>query len=181
MDDLEFIFSLFGLLLGLALAEALAGLARALKSKHRVKIGWPTALLGLLVSSDVVTFWMFGWQLREGLKVSWPLMFAGFIVTGIYYVSAALIFPDDEGEDFDAHFERVRRLVLGGVVLCNAALFAFTVSLIGVEPLVNLRAAIISWSLFPVAITAALIKDRRIVIACLIWLITLYPLSVVWA
>lgn len=180
MDDLEFIFSLFGLLLGLALAEALAGLARALKSKHRVKIGWPTALLGLLVSCDVVTFWMFGWQLRGGLKVSWPLMFAGFIVTGIYYVSAALIFPDDEDEDFSAHFERVRSLVLGGVLLCNAALFAFTVSLIGLEPLANLRAAVISWSLFPAALAAAFAKDRRIVIACLIWLIALYPLSAVW-
>lgn len=181
MSDLEFIFSLFGLLLGLALSEALAGLARALKSKHRLRIGWPTALLGLLVSCDVVTFWMFGWSLRDGIKVSWPLMFGGFLVTGIYYVSASLIFPDPGDEDFDAHFERVRPLVLGGVLLCNMALFAFTFYLIGWEPFLNLRAAVISWSLFPAALTAALVRDRRVVLACLCWLIALYPLSLVWS
>ena len=93
MDGLEFVFSLFGLLLGLALTEALSGLARALKAKHRVRIGWPTALLGMLVACDVVTFWMYGWSLRERLQVSWPLMFGGFVVTGIYYVCASLIFP----------------------------------------------------------------------------------------
>ena len=37
----------FGLLLGLALAEGLGGLARALKASGKVRIGWPTALLGL--------------------------------------------------------------------------------------------------------------------------------------
>lgn len=46
MSGFEFIFSLFGLLLGLALAEGLGGLSRALKTSHRVRIGWPTALLG---------------------------------------------------------------------------------------------------------------------------------------
>lgn len=180
MSEMEFIFSLFGLLLGLALSEALAGLARALKANHRVRIGLPTALLGLLVSCDVVTFWMFGWSLREGLKVSWPLMFCGCVVTGIYYVCASLIFPDSDEEDFDAHFERVRPKVLGGVLLCNMVLFAYTVHLIGLQPLMNFRAAVISWSLFPVALTAALAKDRRVVLICLCWLIALYPLSVIW-
>lgn len=46
MSGFEFIFSLFGLLLGLALAKGLGGLSRALKTSHRVRIGWPTALLG---------------------------------------------------------------------------------------------------------------------------------------
>ncbi|MBN8500851.1 MAG: hypothetical protein J0M19_06850 [Sphingomonadales bacterium] len=180
MGDLEFIFSLFGLLLGLALTEALAGLARAIKGKHRARIGWPTALLGLLVSCDVVTFWMFGWSLREGLKVSWPLMFGGFVVTGIYYICAALIFPDNDEEDFDAHFERVRPIVLGGVLIANAALFAYTVSLVGWTPLMNIRAGVISWSLFPVAALAAVARKRTVVLACLAWLIALYPLSVLW-
>ena len=51
MSGFEFIFSLFGLILGLALAEGLGGLSRALKASHRVRIGWPTALLGLFGAS----------------------------------------------------------------------------------------------------------------------------------
>lgn len=180
MENFEFTFTLFGLLLGLALTEPLAGIARALKSRHRVRIGWPTALLGLTVSCDVVTFWMYGWSLRDEIKVSWPILFGGFLVTAVYYICAAMIFPDSVDEDHEAHFDRVKPLVLGGMVLCNAALLGFVVHLIGVEPMLNGRAVIITWSLFPVAIAAALIKDRRVVIACLLWLIALYPLSAFW-
>ena len=43
MNGFEYIFMLFGLLLWQALAEGLGGLARALKARHRVHIGWPTA------------------------------------------------------------------------------------------------------------------------------------------
>jgi uncharacterized BrkB/YihY/UPF0761 family membrane protein len=86
MSGFEFIFSLFGLILGLALAEGLGGLARALKARAiRVRIGWPTALLGLFVSCDVVTFWMYGWAMRDQLPLSWPVLFGGFLVTAIYY------------------------------------------------------------------------------------------------
>jgi hypothetical protein len=63
MNGFEYIFTLFGLLLGLALAEGLGGLARALKARHHVHVGWPTALLGLFVSCDLVTFWLYGWEL----------------------------------------------------------------------------------------------------------------------
>ena len=80
MSGFEFIFSLFGLILGLALAEGLGGLSRALKASHKVRIGWPTALLGLFVSCDVVTFWMYGWAVRDLLPLGWPLMFGGFVV-----------------------------------------------------------------------------------------------------
>ncbi len=81
MSEFEFAFSLFGLILGLALAEGLGGLARALKASHRVRIGWLTALLGIFVSCDVVTFWVYTWSMRELLSFNWPTLFAGFVVT----------------------------------------------------------------------------------------------------
>ncbi len=57
MNGFEYGITLFGLLLGLALTEALAGLARALKARKTVRIGWSTSLLGILIACDVVTFW----------------------------------------------------------------------------------------------------------------------------
>ncbi len=182
MSGFEFIFSLFGLILGLALAEGLGGLARALKASHRVRIGWPTALLGLFVSCDVVTFWMYGWALRGLLPLGWPVMFGGFVVTAIYYVAASLVFPDDPAEwsDLDAHFDKHRRTVLGGIFLCNVALIAVAAAFTGLPGAGSLRKIILTWSFFPVAALAIAAKDRRIVIACLVWLIALYPLSAVW-
>ena len=180
MGSFEFIFSLFGLLLGLALADGLGGLARALKSRHRVWIGWPTALLALFVSCDVVTFWMYGWWLRDLVQVTWPFMFGGFVITAIYYVSVSLIFPDGDNEDFDEHFDRHRRTVLAGILLCNIALLGLTIALTGTFGRFDFRTLIQSWSFFPVAIVAIAAKDRRIVLGCLVWLILLYPLSAVW-
>jgi hypothetical protein len=182
MSGFEFIFSLFGLILGLALAEGLGGLAKALKASHRVRIGWPTALLGLFVSCDVVTFWMYGWSLRDVLPLNWPVLFGGFVVTAIYYVAASLVFPDDpeEWSDLNAHFDKHRRKVIGGIFLCNVALLATVILLAEAPSPGSLRNLVISWSFFPVAILAIAAKDRRLICACLVWLIALYPLSAVW-
>ncbi|MCB2087655.1 MAG: hypothetical protein KDD98_02380 [Sphingomonadaceae bacterium] len=182
MNGFEFIFTLFGLLLGLALAEGLGGLSRAIKAREKVHIGYPTALLGIFVSCDVVTFWMYGWALRYLLPLTWPVLFGGFVVTGTYYVSASLIFPDDpeEWHDLDTYFDTHRRKVLLGVLLCNIALISTTYAMIGGLPF-DLRTTILTWSIFPVLLLAIAAKDRRIVIACLCWLIALYPLSVIWS
>lgn len=181
MSGFEFIFSLFGLILGLALAEGLGGLARALKASHRVRIGWPTALLGLFVSGDVVTFWMYGWAMRDLLPLSWPVLFGGFLVTATYFIAASLVFPDDAGAwgDLNAHFDKYYRMVLGGILLCNVALLAAVAALAKFPP-VDPRNIVVTWSFFPVALLAIAAKDRRIVVACLVWLILLYPLSAVW-
>jgi hypothetical protein len=180
MQEFDYALTLFGLLLGLALTEALGGLARALKSRRRVKIGWPTALLGILVACDVVTFWVFGWQMRAHITASWPMMFAGFIVTGIYYVAASLIFPETADEDHEHHFEVNYRFVLAGVLVCNAALFAWVASIVGAENLFSLRQIIISWSLWPAGLVAIFARQRAVVLGCIGWLIALYPLSLVW-
>jgi hypothetical protein len=181
LNEFEYVLTLFGLLLGLALTEALSGLARAIKARKRTRVGWPTAMLGMLVACDVVTFWAYGWFMREEVKATWPTVFAGFVVTGIYFVAASLIFPAAPEDDHDAHFAENYRLVLGGFLLCNMALLGWLVSLVGIERLLGLREIIISWSLIPVTLTAIIATDRRIVLACIGWLIALYPLSLVWA
>ena len=180
MSGFEFIFSLFGLMLGLSLAEGLGGLTRAIKVRGFRAIGWPTALLGLFVSCDVVTFWMYGWAMRDQLPLSWPVMFGGFVVTAVYYVAASLVFPDavDRDSDLDAHFERNYRAVMGAILFCNAVLIGTVVALIDVP--FNLRTVILTISFFPVSLIAILVRKRPVVIACLIWLIALYPLSAVW-
>ncbi|OYW21396.1 MULTISPECIES: hypothetical protein [unclassified Sphingomonas] len=182
MSGFEFVFSLFGLLLGLALAEGLGGLSRSIKAGHRVRIGWSTALLGIFVSCDVVTFWMYGWALRDRLPISWPVLFGGFVVTAIYYVSTSLIFPDDlsDWDDLDAHFDKHRRKVLGGIFICNVVLLATVIGLGATSSGLDLRSSILTWSFFPVTLIAIITADRRIILACLAWLIALYPLSAVW-
>jgi hypothetical protein len=118
--------------------------------------------------------------MRDQLPLSWPVMFGGFVVTAVYFVAASLVFPDniDADSDLDAHFDRYRRTVIGAVLLCNVVLVGTAYSLVDFN--IDLRSLIITFSFFPVSLIAVLTRDRRVVMACLIWLIALYPLSAVW-
>jgi hypothetical protein len=121
MSAFEFVFSLFGLLLGLSLVEVLAGLVRALKSRARVKVGWLTPLLGILTMIHVTTFWDDAWNQRDAIPPGNLTLFVGLLISGIYYYAASFVFPDRENEwaDLDDYYDRNKKFVLGGIVACQ--------------------------------------------------------------
>jgi hypothetical protein len=121
MSIFEFVFSLFGLVLGLSLAEVLAGFARTVQARKRTRMGALTPLLGLLLIIDLVSFWTGAWRERDAIGVTLePLLFAT-LIAGIYYVAASLVFPpDDEAwPDLDAHFMEHKPVVVAAVIGCN--------------------------------------------------------------
>lgn len=135
MSDFEFIFALFGLLLGLSIAEVLGGLARAIQLRLRpgsaVRIGWLTPLLGTFVLLDLLSFWQAAWTVRDIVGVSGRALMAVTVFASAYYLAARLAFPGDGDEqvDFDAHFFRVRRIVIGVMavlLLCQLGWYATT-------------------------------------------------------
>lgn len=73
MSSFEFVFSLFGLLLGLALAEGLGGLAKALKARHRREVlaGMFAANALLLGATIGLLGWSLAWLSPRALVVSW--------------------------------------------------------------------------------------------------------------
>jgi hypothetical protein len=135
MSDFDFVFSLFGLLLGFSLVEVLRGLARVIEAQLRAvklgpearngdksdrpfRAGWLTPLLGLFVMLDVISFWGSAWVARGQLAYEGPVVLGGLIFTGSYYLAAHLVFPTDEPDwaDLDAHYFRVRRAVFGTLI-----------------------------------------------------------------
>lgn len=119
MSDFEFIFALFGLLLGLSLTEVLAGLSRAidvrLRPGSKARIGWLTPMLGMFVILDLLSFWQAAWVARDVVAVSGEALLAVTAFACAYYLAASLVFPReiDSNTDFDAHFFRVRRIIIG--------------------------------------------------------------------
>lgn len=133
MSEFEFIFSLFGLLLGLSLTEVLGGLARAIDARLRpevtLRIGWLTPLLGAFVILDLLSFWGAAWVNRDIVGVSGSSLLAVTCFASAYYLAAHLVFPRDieKNSDLDAHFFRVRRIVIGVMLvllLCQLAWYA---------------------------------------------------------
>ena len=108
ISNFEFVFSLLVILLGLALAQLLGGLASAVKRRPALKIGWATALLATWVTTETVIFWEIVWRTRDVMPPDSPALFPGFAITGLYYFAAALVFPDDlaSRESLDDYFMR---------------------------------------------------------------------------
>jgi hypothetical protein len=127
MSDFEFLFSVFGLLIGLTLVEIAVKFADAIDAHHRRPIGLLTPLLAAFVLIDVAGYWLFAWSLRDLLHVRWRTVFIGLTVAMIYYFSASMIFPRSEGEwkNLDEHYWARKRLAIGGVLLVQGATMAW--------------------------------------------------------
>ena len=177
MSDFELVFSLFGLLLGLALAEVLGGFVTAIQHRHTVRIGWLTPLLGLLVALDLTSFWMVAWSARNLAPAHYVSLLGGLILFGLYYLIARISFPDDPDAwpDYDTYYFGHRRWVLGGILLCNFIAVG-TLTALGAQPL---EGAANRWSLIvfiPALAAAIFVKDKRANAALLLLLIVQYPL-----
>jgi hypothetical protein len=95
MSAFEFVFSLFGLLLGFSLVEVLGKLAASVKARPQIRTGWLTPLLSLFVLLDVTSFWSIVWDARDAIPATYGVLVVGLAITGLYYFAASLIFPSD--------------------------------------------------------------------------------------
>ena len=135
MSDFEFIFALFGLLLGLSLIEVIGGFARTIEARLRpgsvIRIGWLTPLLGAFVVLDLLSFWQAAWVVRDLVAVSLKSLTAITAFASAYYLAANLVFPTDitEQRDLDTHFFWVRRVVIGILIGLLACQFAWYLSI----------------------------------------------------
>jgi hypothetical protein len=127
----EFVFSLYSLLFGLALAQVFAGLGNTLQERHKIRIGWLTPLLGLFVIFDITSFWAVGWEMRDVFRPDFVYLLCGVLLAGVYYLAARLVFPRDfvEWPDFDVYYFRHRRWVFGGILVCNVVAVSVSLAL----------------------------------------------------
>jgi hypothetical protein len=178
VSNFEFVFSLFGLLLGLSLAKVLGGFGRTVQKRRKVRIGWLTPMLGLIVLLDICSFWLLAWALRTAIPVEYVPMMCGLVICGLYYLVATLVFPDDldEWPDLDAYYVAHKRRVIGGVIGCNAlALGAEWALGINLVSSVHNRASVAVF----VASAAALVlaKGKRANVGLLAFVALQYPVG----
>jgi hypothetical protein len=167
-------FSLFGLLLGLSLAVVVSGFARLLKTRPRVWPGWLTTLLGIFIMLDITSFWSGAWRARERMVPEYGHLFLAMVVISVYYLAASMVFPAEgtTSEDFDAHYFENRRPILLAIGLCNLAVF-------GWQDVLEIRDLPRAWWFtvplyYALLVVAAFTRSRRLSIACLMGLITVY-------
>lgn len=188
MSPFELVFSLFGLILGLALTEVLGGLARAIRLRRHGRrlgeeitpLGWLTPALAVFLLLDITGFWLIAWRAREVIPAIPPSMLFGLAVTGCYFIAATWVFPDEppEGADLDAHFFENKRSILLLVFACNVIAHGARAAVIGVERLP------VSWGVlgtyFALLLLAAFARSKRLNLIGLALLILIYLLEAIW-
>jgi hypothetical protein len=133
MSVFEYVFSLYSLLLGLALAHLLGGLARVVEARDKVRLGWPTALLALQMMLTLAIFWEIAWRARDAVPDNSAALFASLIICGLLYFGAVLVIPSDavRHKDLDAHFFKEKGTVLSCIFLANLIAYGWRYALMG--------------------------------------------------
>jgi len=183
MSEFEFVFSLFGLLLGFSLIEVLGGLARTIEALLRTatvrapapgsapfRSGWLTPLLAVFVMLDILSFWGAAWVSRAHLEFSGSVMAGGLFFAGSYYVAAHLVFPTERADwaDLDAHYFRVRRTVFAALIGLTTLQLAFMLPLPGIgDALLTPRVAGTAAVLYALMIAGMLVRGKAASIAVL--------------
>jgi hypothetical protein len=177
MTIFEFVFSLYSLLFGLALAQVFGGFGNTLQERHKLKVGWVTPLLGLFVILDLTSFWEIGWQMRGITRPYFLFLIACVLVAGIYYLAARLVFPRNfvEWPDFDVYYFRHKKWVYGGILVCNIA--AALALLIVHAPFMRSPIGFLNFLTYFILLIALLaVRTKRASIVLLILMLSRYAL-----
>jgi hypothetical protein len=167
MNAFEFVFPLFGLLVGLSIAEMLSGLATALKSKRDIRVGWLTPLLGTLILINLTMFWQGSWQIRDAVTATSTSLLLVLVVGGTYFLAASMVFPSRgaQVDDLDEHFMDNRKVALLAIAACNLAYF------IRIALATEERVSLSWWAgnalFLALLLVAALTPSRRLILAAL--------------
>lgn len=121
MSAFEFLFSFYGLLLGLTLVEVVSGFSRALDAREQRPMGVILPLLTGVVVMDIATQWGSAWRDFREVEFSFRYLVAALFMTLAYYFSATQLFPRDRSKatSLDEHFFAHRVAILGGVLFAN--------------------------------------------------------------
>jgi hypothetical protein len=111
----DYLFSFYGLLLGIAVANVAIGFADMWRDSERIEVGTCPPVLACIVLLGGMNVWLTTWQTRHDAGVSgWQMLAAAGIALPYVFVSRAM-FPGEEKEpelSLEDHYLKHRVLIL---------------------------------------------------------------------
>jgi hypothetical protein len=115
VNSFDYLFTFYGLLLGIAVANVAIGFADMWRDCDKMGVGYCPPLLGTIVMLGGMNVWLTMWHLRQDVGVSaWQMLSATGIAMPYVFISRAM-FPGAEKEterSLEDHYLRHRVLIL---------------------------------------------------------------------
>ena len=115
----EFLFSFFGLLLGLAVANIANGFGDIWRSRTELAVGSATPLLGLLVLLCVSQQWLAFWAAKDLFDMRPALLLAAIGVAFPYIFIGSIMYPRDtiRFQSLDAYYLAHSRVLMVALLI----------------------------------------------------------------
>lgn len=128
MSGFEFLFSLYGLLLGLAIANATGAIMEFWRAPKAMRGGAMTPLLASFVLLAAAEQWLSMWGAREVITIApWMVLMCLGMALPYIFVSQALSPPPSSQASFSDYYFSHRRTLMA--VICIPALVSLSVNL----------------------------------------------------
>jgi hypothetical protein len=111
----DYLFTFYGLLLGIAVANVAIGFADMWRDCDKIAVGYCPPLLGVIVMLGGMNLWLTMWHVRQDVSVGpWQMLAATGVAMPYVFISRAM-FPGAEKEteqSLEDHYLRHRMLIL---------------------------------------------------------------------
>jgi hypothetical protein len=115
MNAFDYLFSFYGLLLGIAVANVAIGFADMWRDCEKIEVGTCPPLLCGIVLLGGMNVWLTMWHIRENIGVTgWQMVAAACVALPYVFISRAM-FPGKENQperSLEEHYLKHRVLIL---------------------------------------------------------------------
>lgn len=181
MDSFEFFFTLYSLILGLALAELLNGVAAIVRARQLRRVGLQTTLLATFILLAISATWLDAWNSLRGVALSFQGLALPMIIAVCYYLAAATVFPKntEDWASLDDYYAERKVFVVAMLLAAETALTATFVNMTVAAFQRGDMAGVWTWLcynalIFGSMIALLFIRGRRVNLALLTGLLLLF-------
>jgi uncharacterized membrane protein len=120
MTSFDYLFTFYGLLLGIAVANVAIGFADMWRDCEKIQVGACPPLLCAVVMLGGMNVWLTMWHVREEVGINgWQMVAAAAVAMPYVFISRAM-FPGQEKQaesSLEEHYLKHRKLILGMLVI----------------------------------------------------------------
>ena len=130
MSAFEFFFTFYGLIMGLAVANAAGGFGAMWRDRHDLRVGWCVPLLCAQILLSSVAVWLAAWSGAEAQVINQIELLGALGVTVPYVFISVAMFPRDAGKQtsLDDHYLSHSRSLIGALMVSRLTALLLNIS-----------------------------------------------------